>query len=152
MTPARSSRSTRMPRRRSSRSRTSVWWETCSRCFPNWRPPFERAAVRRQGSRMMKRVAILQSNYVPWKGYFDIIASVDEFIVYDCVQYTKNDWRHRNQIKTEQGKVWRQVPVRQRSSDQTIEQPEKGHPNCFLTTWTQYITNYAKGTPNPPLQ
>ena len=38
---------------------------------------------------MSKKVAILQSNYIPWKGYFDIIASVDEFIIYDEVQFTK---------------------------------------------------------------
>lgn len=48
----------------------------------------------------MKTVAILQSNYIPWKGYFDLIAAVDEFILYDDMQYTKNDWRNRNQIKT----------------------------------------------------
>ena len=28
----------------------------------------------------MKKIAILQSNYIPWKGYFDIINLVDEFI------------------------------------------------------------------------
>ena len=43
---------------------------------------------------------ISQSNYIPWKGYFDMIASVDIFVVYDEVQYTKNDWRNRNLIKT----------------------------------------------------
>ena len=59
----------------------------------------------------MKKVAILQSNYVPWKGYFDLIAAVDEFIVYDDAQYTKNDWRNRNQIKTPQGLTWLTVPI-----------------------------------------
>ena len=59
----------------------------------------------------MKKVAILQSNYIPWKGYFDIIASVDEFIFYDEMQYTKNDWRNRNKIKTEQGLKWLTIPV-----------------------------------------
>ena len=59
----------------------------------------------------MKRVAILQSNYLPWKGYFDIIGSVDEFIVYDRAQYTKNDWRNRNLIKTPQGPSWLSIPV-----------------------------------------
>lgn len=34
---------------------------------------------------MGKKVAILQSNYIPWKGYFDIINMVDEFIIYDDV-------------------------------------------------------------------
>ena len=29
----------------------------------------------------MKKIAILQSNYIPWKGYFDIINLVDEFIL-----------------------------------------------------------------------
>jgi hypothetical protein len=61
----------------------------------------------------MKKVAILQSNYIPWKGYFDMIAAVDEFILYDDMQFTKNDWRNRNQIKTPQGIKWLTVPVGQ---------------------------------------
>ena len=59
----------------------------------------------------MKRVAIVQSNYIPWKGYFDMIAAVDEFILYDDMQYTKRDWRNRNQIKAPQGLQWLTVPV-----------------------------------------
>ncbi len=59
----------------------------------------------------MKKIAILQSNYIPWKGYFDMIAAVDEFILYDDMQYTKRDWRNRNQIKTPQGVQWLTVPV-----------------------------------------
>ena len=47
----------------------------------------------------MKKVAIVQSNDIPWKGYFDMIAAVDEFILYDDMQYTRRDWRNRNQIK-----------------------------------------------------
>lgn len=61
----------------------------------------------------MKKVAILQSNYIPWKGYFDMIAAVDEFILYDDVQFTKNDWRNRNKIKTQNGVQWLSVPVGQ---------------------------------------
>lgn len=59
----------------------------------------------------MKRVAILQSNYIPWKGYFDIIGSVDEFIFYDQMQYTRRDWRNRNLIKTQNGLQWLSIPV-----------------------------------------
>lgn len=58
-----------------------------------------------------KKIAILQSNYIPWKGYFDIIASVDEFIIYDEMQYTVRDWRNRNKIKTPQGLKWLSIPV-----------------------------------------
>ncbi len=59
----------------------------------------------------MKKIAILQSNYIPWKGYFDMIAAVDEFILYDEMQYTRRDWRNRNKIKTPQGVQWLTVPV-----------------------------------------
>lgn len=52
---------------------------------------------------MEKKVAILQSNYISWKGYFDMINMVDEFIIYDTEQYTKRDWRNRNLIKTRDG-------------------------------------------------
>jgi hypothetical protein len=58
-----------------------------------------------------KRVAVLQSSYVPWKGYFDIIRDVDEFVFYDDVQFTKNDWRNRNLIKTAAGTRWLSIPV-----------------------------------------
>ncbi len=60
---------------------------------------------------MNKKVAILQSNYIPWKGYFDMIAAVDEFILYDDMQYTRRDWRNRNRIKTPKGVQWLTVPV-----------------------------------------
>jgi hypothetical protein len=59
----------------------------------------------------LKRVAIVQSNYLPWKGYFDLIASVDEFVLFDDMQYTRRDWRNRNRIKTPSGLQWLSVPV-----------------------------------------
>ena len=49
----------------------------------------------------MKTVVITQSNYLPWRGYFDLIRSADELILLDCVQYTRRDWRNR--IKTSSG-------------------------------------------------
>ena len=59
----------------------------------------------------MKRIAISQSNYIPWKGYFDLIDSVDEFVLYDDMQFTRRDWRNRNQIKTPGGLKWLTIPV-----------------------------------------
>jgi hypothetical protein len=59
----------------------------------------------------MKKVAILQSNYIPWKGYFDLIGKVDHFVFFDDVQFTKNDWRNRNTIKTVRGLDWLTIPV-----------------------------------------
>lgn len=62
----------------------------------------------------MKKVVILQSSYIPWKGYFDLIHDADHFVFYDDVQFTKNDWRNRNKIKTSQGSKWLTVPVGER--------------------------------------
>lgn len=53
----------------------------------------------------------MQSSYIPWKGFFDLIAAVDEFILYDDVQYTRRDWRNRNRVKTGQGLCWLTVPL-----------------------------------------
>lgn len=58
----------------------------------------------------MKKVAIIQSNYIPWKGYFDIINNADVFVFFDDVQMTKRDWRSRNKIKTAKGTEWLTVP------------------------------------------
>ena len=60
----------------------------------------------------MKKIAISQSNYIPWRGYFDLIASVDEFVIFDEMQYTKRDWRNRNKIKTKNGSLWLSIPVK----------------------------------------
>ncbi len=56
------------------------------------------------------RVAILQSNYLPWKGYFDIISKVDLFVFHDDLQYTKGDWRNRNRVRGPNGLVWLTIP------------------------------------------
>ncbi len=58
------------------------------------------------------KVIITQSNYIPWKGYFDNIQQADIFVVYDDMQYTRRDWRNRNYIKTPQGLKWITIPVK----------------------------------------
>jgi hypothetical protein len=52
---------------------------------------------------MEKKVAIMQPYFFPYIGYFQLIKSVDEFIIYDNIQYTKKGWINRNRI-VENGK------------------------------------------------
>ena len=93
----------------------------------------------------MKKIAILQSNYIPWKGYFDMIAAVDEFIFYDDAQYTKNDWRNRNKIKTCQGPIWLSVPVKIKGkSTQQIIETEIANENWAKDHWRTITQNYKK--------
>ncbi len=60
---------------------------------------------------MGKRLAVVQSSYIPWKGYFDLIGAADEFVLFDDAQYTRRDWRNRNRIKTRHGCLWLTIPV-----------------------------------------
>jgi len=69
----------------------------------------------------VKKIAIIQSNYIPWKGYFDIINEVDHFVLYDDVQFNHDNWRNRNKIKTPQGTLWMTIPVEQKSLSQKIQ-------------------------------
>lgn len=90
-------------------------------------------------------MAILQSNYIPWKGYFDMIASVDEFILYDDMQYTRRDWRNRNQIKTPQGLQWLTVPVQVKGKyDQKIRETEIDGADWATLHWKALEQNYKR--------
>jgi hypothetical protein len=79
-----------------------------------------------------KTVAIVQSNYIPWKGYFDLINCADEFILYDDMQFTRRDWRNRNRIKTRDGIRWITIPVEvkgrflQKINETQISDPDWG--------------------------
>lgn len=93
----------------------------------------------------MKKIAILQSNYIPWKGYFDMIAAVDEFILYDDMQYTRRDWRNRNQIKTPQGVQWLTVPVQVKGKyDQKIKDTLIDGSDWSIAHWKALVQNYRR--------
>ncbi len=89
------------------------------------------------------RVAILQSNYIPWKGYFDIIGSVNLFVFHDDLQYTKGDWRNRNKIKTPKGTEWITVPC---GTDQNrlICEVELKNTDWQRKHWNTIQTHYVK--------
>lgn len=91
----------------------------------------------------MKRIAILQSNYIPWKGYFDLIASVDELIFYDDAQFTKNDWRNRNLIKTPHGPQWLSIPVGI-DIHRSIQSVKIADASCGTAHWTRLCFNYRR--------
>ncbi len=89
----------------------------------------------------------MQSNYIPWKGYFDLINSVDEFIFYDCVQYTKHDWRNRNKIKTAAGAKWLTIPVQ--TSDlftaiTTVAEAQIADADWRRKHWSSISQNYSR--------
>lgn len=93
----------------------------------------------------MRKAAILQSAYIPWRGYFDLIASVDEFILYDDVQFSHGDWRNRNTIKTANGPKWLTIPVPKKHRISTrICDIEVSHPTWAEGHWQKIIESYRK--------
>ena len=91
------------------------------------------------------KIAILQPNYLPWKGVFDMINMVDIFIFLDDVQYTKNDWRNRNKIKTVNGPQWLTVPVKSNSINQKIYEVEVSDKiNWQKKHHKSFLINYGK--------
>lgn len=94
----------------------------------------------------MKKIAILQSSYIPWKGYFDLINMVDEFVFFDTAQYTKNDWRNRNKLKTKQGVIWLTIPVKQSSLSKKISEAEISDLRWAEKHWKTISQNYSKAS------
>ncbi len=86
------------------------------------------------------KVVILQSNYLPWKGYFDLINDADVFCFYDEVKYTKNDWRNRNKIYSKNGLQWLSVPINKDAVKQKISEVE------LPADWQQTHYNSLKMT------
>ena len=94
---------------------------------------------------MAKSIVILQSNYIPWKGYFDLMQAVDEFLIYDEVQFTKNDWRNRNQIVLDGRLKWLSIPVRTAGRfGLPIEQIEIVDPGWAHAHWATIEQAYRK--------
>ena len=91
----------------------------------------------------MKTVVVLQSNYLPWKGYFDLISDADVFVFYDDIQFTKNDWRNRNKLKTSNGVDWISVPVGDQI-DRHISQVEIKNNFWQEKHWKTIQHNYGK--------
>lgn len=92
-----------------------------------------------------KKVVITQSNYIPWKGYFDALRLADEFVLYDDVQYTKRDWRNRNKIKTPQGIQWLTIPVEVKGKFfQSIKDTKISDSKWNKKHWRAICLNYSK--------
>jgi hypothetical protein len=73
-----------------------------------------------EGALAGRTLGCIQPSYIPWRGYFEIIARSDVFVFYDDVAYTKQDWRNRNRIKTNQGAIWLTIPVQKQTTDGRI--------------------------------
>lgn len=87
-------------------------------------------------------VSAIQSNYIPWKGYFDLIQGSNVFVFYDEVQYTKNDWRNRNLIYSSNGLQWLTIPIPQASVKLKISEVVIKDSKWQKTHYTTLVQTY----------
>jgi hypothetical protein len=60
----------------------------------------------------MTAIAIMQPYFLPYAGYFRLIAQTELFVVYDCVQFPRRGWVHRNKLTDAQGQEqWLTLPL-----------------------------------------
>lgn len=71
---------------------------------------------------------------------------VDEFVFFDTAQYTKNDWRNRNKLKTKQGVIWLTIPVKQSSLSKKISEAEISDLRWAEKHWKTISQNYSKAS------
>ena len=94
---------------------------------------------------MANKIFVSQSNYIPWKGFFDAINTVDHYVVYDDMQFTRRDWRNRNLIKTPKGLCWLTIPVETKGKYfQKINEVKIADVNWNKKHWQILQQNYSK--------
>jgi len=66
-------------------------------------------------------VAIMQPYFVPYAGYFRLLAAADLFVIYDCVQFPRRGWVHRNRLPDATGELqWLTLPLAKAPRDAAI--------------------------------
>lgn len=93
------------------------------------------------------RIGLIQSNFIPWRGYFDFIDDVDLFIYYDDLQFSKGGLRNRNRIKTDKGLSWVTVPILHKSLNQLISETYIDYSREWIQKITGQLYNYYGRAP-----
>ncbi len=69
---------------------------------------------------MTQCLVVMQPTFLPWSGYFNLIAQADDFIILDDVQLEKQSWQTRNRLIVAGQPNWISVPIRRTHLAQTI--------------------------------
>lgn len=68
------------------------------------------------------KLAVMQPYFLPYIGYFQLMASVDSFVALDDVNYINRGWINRNQIATPNGLQWLTIPLVGASQNRLINE------------------------------
>jgi len=81
---------------------------------------------------MTRTLAVIQSHYIPWAGFFDLIGGCSDIVILGSVSYSKNSYFNRNRLIGPNGIFWLTIPVRTdgRYFDQVWESWGDAYANC----------------------
>lgn len=68
------------------------------------------------------KLAIMQPYFFPYIGYFQLINAVDEFVIYDNIQFTRKGWINRNRILVNQNDDYISLPLKKDSDFLNVNQ------------------------------
>lgn len=68
------------------------------------------------------KIAIMQPYFFPYIGYYQLINSVDKFIVYDNVSFIKRGWINRNKIYLNDSEYLFTIPLKNASRNRNINE------------------------------
>ena len=92
----------------------------------------------------MRRICIIQSAYIPWRGFFDLIDRCDEYVILDGAQFVKGHWQNRNRVRGPAGPTWLSIPVVTADRlGQSIEDVRVSDRGWAQTHWRKLATYYA---------
>ena len=95
------------------------------------------------------RVAIMQPYFCPYLGYFKLISSVDKFVLYDNIQYTKKGWINRNRILVNGEPHRFTIPIKKDSSLIDIRDRELAEESLHeIDAILKVISNTYRRAPN----
>lgn len=92
------------------------------------------------------KCAIMQPTYLPWSGYFNLIASVDQFVFLDDVQFERQSWQSRNRILLQGREHLLVVPVERAPLTTPISKivTSQRRENWRATHWKTLKSAYSK--------
>lgn len=91
----------------------------------------------------MKNIAVMQPYIFPYIGYFQLIKAVDEFVLYDDVNFIKRGWINRNRILIDDKEKLITFPCLKASQNKLINEVEinvkdKAYDNILSTLQLAY--------------
>src|SRR5579862_1170942 len=92
----------------------------------------------------MVTAAIMQPYFLPYLGYFQLIASADIFVVYDNIKYTKKGWINRNRILQHDHPVPLSLPLKKASDFLDVRDRELSSDYSGMSLLNQVTGAYRK--------